>query len=72
MEEDKKVVINKEDYSEHPVIMELYLADEAFYRKITNVVKFTEYSNEEAVVERSNGDEIYIRRPIVMMSVYNR
>lgn len=72
MEEDKKVVINEVDYSERPVIMELYLMDEAFFRRITNVVKFTEYSNGEAVVERSNGDKILIRRDISMMSVYNR
>ena len=74
MEENnvKVEIVYNHDYSEHPVILELYLEDEAIFRRITNVIKFIEFSDGHSEVIREDGSVTYVKRNVVMYKAYNR
>lgn len=65
-------IVHEHDYSYQPVILELYLEDEAIFRRITNVVKFTEFSDGHSEVIREDGSVTYVKRDVVMYKAYNR
>lgn len=72
MEIKKPEIVEEHDYSENPVILEVYIEDEAIFRRLTRVVKFVEYSDGHSEIVDSYGHSVYVKRPIVMYSAYNR
>lgn len=74
MEENnvKVEIVCEHDYSQNPVILELYLEDEAIFRRITNVTSFKEFSDGHSEVVREDGSITYVKRDVVMYKAYNR
>lgn len=73
MDENKKAEITSvHEYTEKPVIFEMYLEDEVYFRRLTNVTKFVEYSDGHSEVYCKDGKVTVVNRPIVMYNAYNR
>ena len=72
MEIKKPEIVKEHNYSENPVILDIYIEDEACFRRLTRVVKFTEYSDGHSEIVDVDGRESYVNKAIVMYTAYNR